>query len=125
MADLTKAKNLLRSAEDLFTRKEFAGVAGLAYQAFEAGIIVLSEKLREDLKDHLSRRKKAEELLGIPNQIMKKIWRYRNVDFYGNERIGENEKELSEIEIKEALTTVKDLLTKIENLIEKWKSKPS
>ncbi|HLD72355.1 MAG TPA: hypothetical protein VJA23_02115 [Candidatus Nanoarchaeia archaeon] len=125
MADLTKAKNLLRSAEDLFVRKEFAGVAGLAYQAFEVGIIVLSENLQEILKDHLSRRKKAEELLGIPTQMMKKIWRYRNVDFYGNERIGENKIELSEIEIKEALTTVKDLLIKIENLIQKWKFKPS
>ena len=57
--------------------------------------------------------------------MMKKIWRYRNVDFYGNERIGENKIELSEIEIKEALTTVKDLLIKIENLIQKWKFKPS
>ena len=63
MADLTKAKNLLRSAEDLFVRKEFAGVAGLAYQAFEVGIIVLSENLQEILKDHLSRRKKAEEFV--------------------------------------------------------------
>lgn len=125
MADLTKAKNLLRSAEDLFARKEFAGVAGLAYHAFEVGIIVLSENLQENLKDHLSRRKKAEELLGVPAQIMKKIWCYRNVDFYGNERIGENKTELSEIEIREALTTVKDLLIKIENLIQKWKSKPS
>lgn len=125
MADLTKAKSLLKSAENLFVRKEFAGVAGLAYQSFEAGIIVLSENIKEDLKDHLSRRKKAEELLGIPTLMMKKIWRYRNIDFYGNERFGDIEIKLSETEIKEALNTVKILLIKIEKLIREWNSKPS
>lgn len=123
MASLKKAYDLLKSAEDLFERNDFAGVAGLAYQAFEVGIISLSTSMEEDIKDHISRRKKAEELLGTSTETMKKLWAYRDVDFYGNEALGKEEKELNEEEIKESLNIVKNLLSQIEKLIQEWKQK--
>lgn len=77
MVDLKRAKSLLKSAEGLFQQGDFAGVSGLAYQAFETGIIALSEVLKESSIDHLSRRKRAEELLGVSTEITKKLWRSR------------------------------------------------
>ncbi len=117
MASLKKANELLRSAEDLFEKKDFAGVAGLAYQAFEVGVMALGKALKEDLKDHISRRKKVEKLLGVSKETMKRLWAYRNVDFYGNETVGDEERELNEEEIEESLNIVKNLLDKIESLI--------
>ncbi len=120
MVDLKRAKSLLKSAEGLYQQRDFAGVSGLAYQAFEAGIIALSQVLQEDSVNHLSRRKRAEELLGVSAEVMKKLWRARNVDFYGNETPNGRNRELSEAEIKEALNTVTNLLIKIEELIQEW-----
>ncbi len=119
MVNLKRAKSLLKSAEGLYQQGDLAGVSGLAYQAFEAGIIALSKVLQEDSGNHLSRRKRAEELLGISAQMMKKLWRYRNIDFYGNEAPGGEDLELNEEEIKEALNTVRNLLIKIEELAQK------
>lgn len=121
MADLRKANELLRSAEDLFEKKDFAGVAGSAYQAFEVGVIALGRVIKEDLRDHVSRRKKVEKLLGVSKETMKKLWVYRNVDFYGNEAVGEEERDLNEEEIEESLNIVRNLLNQIGNLIKEWK----
>ena len=41
--DLKRAKSLLKSAKDLYERGDMAGVAGLAYAAFESAIIALKE----------------------------------------------------------------------------------
>lgn len=118
MVDLKRAKSLLKSAEELYRQGDLAGVSELAYQAFEAGVIALSKVLQEDSDNHLSRRKRAEELLGISTEMMKRLWRYRNIDFYGNEVQGGEERELNEAEIKEALNTVRNLLVKIEELMQ-------
>ncbi|MEK6846064.1 MAG: hypothetical protein AABY26_04850, partial [Nanoarchaeota archaeon] len=63
---------------------------------------------------------RAEELLGESAEVMKKLWKARNIDFYGNEAPGGRNRELSETEIKEALNTVRNLLIKIEELIQEW-----
>lgn len=41
--DLVRAKKLLKSAQDLFKEGDIAGVAGLAYQGFEAATTALEE----------------------------------------------------------------------------------
>ncbi|MEK6845422.1 MAG: hypothetical protein AABY26_01575 [Nanoarchaeota archaeon] len=82
MVDLKRAKSLLKSAEGLYQQGDLTGVSGLAYQAFEAGIIALSKVLQEDSGNHLSRRRRAEGLLGISAEVMKKLWKYtRSVKF--------------------------------------------
>jgi HEPN domain-containing protein len=42
--DLERAKSLLKSAKALYERGDLAGVAGLAYAAFESAIIALTKK---------------------------------------------------------------------------------
>ncbi|MFH1275796.1 MAG: hypothetical protein ABIH82_01665 [Candidatus Woesearchaeota archaeon] len=117
MVDLRKAHGLLSSAKALFKLGDLAGVAGLAYQAFEAAIIVLSKINNNDKADHVTRRKKAEEILGTSEETMRKLWCYRSVDFYGNEKVGGEEKELTEDEIKYCLDTIEDLINKIEEYL--------
>lgn len=123
MVDLKKARSLLKSAEGLFEKKDFSGVAGLAYQAFEVGVMALGKAIKEDLRDHIARRRKVEELLGVSKETMRKLWSYRNVDFYGNEAVGEEERELKEEEVEEALNMVRNLLNQIEDLVKEWMSK--
>ncbi len=62
--DLERAKNLLKSAKVLYERGDMAGVAGLAYAAFESAIIALTKKKNGmDYPSHLLRRERAKVLL--------------------------------------------------------------
>ncbi len=64
LEDLERAKGLIRSARDLFKMKDFVGVAGLAYQAFESATMGLLEKKNgKDKKSHFERRKRVKEIL--------------------------------------------------------------
>ncbi len=62
--DLERAKKLLKSAKVLYERGDMAGVAGLAYAAFESAIIALTKKKNGmDYPSHLLRRERAKVLL--------------------------------------------------------------
>ncbi len=82
--DLERAKKLLQSAEHLVEKGDLAGAGGLAYQAFESAVIV------------------------------KKLWAVRNVDFYGNEKIGEASREIKKEEIKDSVQEVRKILKALE-----------
>lgn len=114
--DLERAKNLLTSAEKLFASEDLAGSGGLAYQAFESAVIAVTKfKGEKDYPDHEKRRKKAEELLKVSKEAVTKLWLVRNVDFYGNEKIGDEARKLKKEEIEDSLRVVKELIVKIEN----------
>ncbi len=56
---MQRAKNLLKSAEDLYEQGDLAGVAGLAYAAFESAIMSLTDKINgKDYKSHNLRKKR-------------------------------------------------------------------
>jgi len=116
MDDLERARKLLKSARDLFEMDDFAGVAGLTYQAIESAIIALtSKKNGKEYTDHVSRRKRAEEVLNLSKQTLRSLWSARNIDFYGNEKTGDEKKELTKEEIKAALTNAEDIIKNVED----------
>lgn len=113
--DLKRAKDLLNSAEKLFEGEDLAGSGGLAYQAFESAVMAVTKfKGEKDRPDHFKRRKKAKELLKVSEKAVKKLWTVRNVDFYGNEKIGEEAREIEKEEVESSLKEVKKVIEKIE-----------
>jgi hypothetical protein len=92
---------------------DLTGVAGLAYQAVECAIIYLTDKLKKEVYSH-GERKLAEELLELSKGALKDLWRTRNIDFYGNEVLGGELKELDEEQIKKTLKKSDLILAKIE-----------
>jgi len=45
------------------------------------------------------------------------LWEIRNIDFYGNIKIGSQKREISEKEVEEALKSVKKIIVEIEKII--------
>ena len=124
MDNLKRSNDLLKSAKDLLEKEDYAGVSGLAYQAVESAIITLTEKINgKDKKDHYSRRKRAQEILDLSKETLNKLWASRNIDFYGNEKIGEEKKELDIGEIKESVNKAEEIIGKIENTLKEEKAK--
>lgn len=116
--DLKRAKNLLKSAEDLFEYGDIYGVAGLAYQAFESATMALLKKInRRNQLTHLSRRKRAKTLLKKYKDKIDFIWSARNIDFYGNIRIGEGKKEITMEEVSECLSLISSMIKDIDDLL--------
>ncbi len=117
--DLRRAKNLLISAKDISERGDIYGVAGLAYQAFESATIALMEKVNgQEQTTHFARRKRAKELLADYRDKIDILWEVRNVDFYGNVKIGNEKREISREEVMECLALVEDMISEIEKLLE-------
>jgi len=113
--DLERAKRLLQSAEYLVEKGDLAGAGGLAYQAFESAIIAVTRmEGQKDYPDHSQRRKKAEELLKVSQDKVKKLWAIRNVDFYGNEKVGEASREVKKEEIDDSVQEVRKIIKAIE-----------
>ncbi len=126
MDNLKRSNELLKSAKDLMGKEDYAGVAGLAYQAVESAIVDLTGKVNgKDKKGHYSRRKRAQEILNLSKGTLNKLWSSRNIDFYGNERMGEEQKELNKEEIKESVTKAEEIIKKIEDTIKEEKAKTS
>jgi len=124
MDNLKKSDDLLKSAKDLLEKQDYAGVAGLAYQAVESAIIVLTEKINgKDKKSHHNRRKRAREILDLSKETLDKLWSSRNIDFYGNEKIGEGKRELDIEEIKESVGKAEEIIEKIKNALQEEKTK--
>ncbi len=113
--DLERAKKLLQSAEHLVEKGDLAGAGGLAYQAFESAVIAVTRlEGQKDYPDHTQRRKKAEELLKVSQDKVKKLWAVRNVDFYGNEKIGEASREIKKEEIENSVQEVRKIIKALE-----------
>ncbi len=119
LEDLERAKGLIRSARDLFKMKDYVGVAGLAYQAFESATMGLLEKRNgKDKKSHYHRRKRVKEILTEHSSKIDELWDVRNVDFYGNSRIGEKKRDLTEEEIEDSLNEVECIIEEIEGILD-------
>ncbi len=122
MADLMlkRAKQLLKSAEELYKMEDLHGVAGLAYQAFECAVIALNRsKNGKDIPSHQYRRKRAEEKIASCKNKLDFLWEARNIDFYGNANPNEELKELSKEQIKECLAIVTSIIEEIEEMLDK------
>lgn len=122
MADLMlkRAKQLLKSAVELYDMGDFHGVAGLAYQAFECAIIALNRsKNGKDVPSHVYRRKKAEEKIESCKDKLDFLWEARNIDFYGNANPNEELKELTPKQIEECLLVVSAIVKEVEELLSK------
>ena len=117
--DLERAKNLLKSAKDLYEQGDMAGVAGLAYAAFESAIIALIKKKNGmDYPSHLLRRERAKILLIEKYQDkIDLLWEVRNIDFYGNVKIGSEMREISRAEVEDGLNAVEEIIEEVEKVL--------
>lgn len=116
--DIKRAERLLKSASDLYKEGDIAGVAGLAYQAFESALVALSMKMNgSNGGTHLARRERAKELLVKFQDKIDFLWSVRNVDFYGNIMRREDKREISREEVKEALNIVEQIIEEIKKTI--------
>ena len=121
--DLERARNLLKSAKDLYEHGDMAGVAGLAYAAFESAIIALTKKKNGiDYPSHLLRRERAKVLLDKYQDKIDVLWEVRNIDFYGNVEIGSEMKELSIDEVEDGLSAVEKIIEEVEKVLKTRKN---
>jgi len=88
-----------------------AGVAGLAYQAFESALIALTQEINgADPGSHIARREWAKQLLAEHRDKIDRLWEARNIDFYGNPSPHQPKRELTRAEAEEALDAVTQML---------------
>jgi len=122
--DLGRARALLKSAETLYKEGDLAGVAGLAYQAFESAVIEFNKIVKgKDSASHKSRMETAKDIYAEHIHDLDFLWEMRNIDFYGNKKAGEVEDAgLEKEKIAKVLTTVRDIIIKTEELLEKKKA---
>lgn len=116
--DMERAKNLLKSAKALYERGDLAGVAGLAYAAFESAIIALTKRKNGfDYSSHLLRRERAKVLLEEYQDKIDVLWEVRNIDFYGNVKIGTELRELSRDEVEDGLNAVEKIIEEVDKVL--------
>lgn len=117
-ADIERAEGLLESARGLFHQGDLAGVAGLAYQAFESAMIALTEEINgADPGSHASRRSRAKVLLSSHRDRIDFLWEVRNVDFYGNPMLNQPKRGLTKEEVREALDSVETIIEEIKRIL--------
>ena len=115
--DIERAKALLKSAEKLYAEGDLAGVAGLAYQAFESAVIAFNKTVKgKDIASHGYRMETAKKIYSEHVHDIDFLWELRNIDFYGNIRPG-FDAELRKEKVSKALETVKEIIEKTEALV--------
>ncbi len=115
--DLDRAEALLKSARSAYGTGDIGGVAGLSYHALEAAASFLIETINgHDPGGHGGRMRRVSELLSICNSELDRVWRARNVDFYGNERIGEPKRLITIEEVRDSLETAERVLEEIKSM---------
>lgn len=120
--DMDRAKKLLKSAKDLYEQGDMAGVAGLAYAAFESATMTLTGKINgKDYRSHNLRRERAKTLLKKYHDKIDLLWEIRNIDFYGNIRIGSPKREISQEDVEEGLNAVENIIEEIEKILNEKK----
>jgi HEPN domain-containing protein len=115
--DLDRAEALLKSAKSAYATGDIRGVAGLSYHALEAAASFLIETINgHDPGGHGGRMRRVSELLSICNSELDRVWRARNVDFYGNENIGEPKRLITMEEVRDSLETAERVLGEIKSM---------
>lgn len=110
---------MLKSAQGLYEQGYLAGVAGLAYAAFESATMTLTIKINgKDYSGHNLRRERAKTLLKKYPDKIDLLWEIRNIDFYGNVKIGAKKREITLEEVKESLNAIKTIIREIEEILE-------
>jgi HEPN domain-containing protein len=116
--DIERAENLMKSARYLISQDDLAGVAGLAYQAFESAVISLTSVINgSDSRTHAARRERAKALLSNHRANIDLLWEVRNVDFYGNTHLYQPRRKLTKEEAVDALNTVEIIITDIKQML--------
>ena len=78
----------------------------------------MSRKIKKDMGESVRAR-----LLNLSKETLNKLWSSRNIDFYGNEKIGEEKKELNTEDIKESVNKAEEIIGKVENELKDEKAK--
>lgn len=108
----------MKSAQDLYDQGDFAGVAGLAYAAFESATMALTDKINgKDYPSHQLRNKRIKRILSRYEDKMDVLWEIRNIDFYGNVKLGSPKREISPEEVEEGLKIVEEIIREIERIL--------
>ncbi len=101
---MDRAKKLLKSARDLYEQDDLAGVVGLAYAAFESATMSLTIKINgKDQSSHHLRKERAKKFLSKYQDELDLLWEIRNVDFYGNVKLGSPKREISRKEVQHGI----------------------
>jgi len=117
--DLERAEALLGTARRSFERGDLAGVAGLAYQAFESAVSYLLEEVNgHDQGTHQGRRRRALELIGGTRDELQFTFTARNIDFYSNAERGGPKRNLTQEETVRALGIAEGFIAKAQGLLQ-------
>ena len=115
---LTRAWDLLRSAQSLVRDGNVTGSAGLAYQAFDLAAKALTQASNgNDAGGHHRRMRRAQRLLTTHADRLDFLWELRQRDFYGDVRPGAGQELPKPEEVEEAVTIVEAILTEIDQAL--------
>ena len=90
----------------------------MAYAAFESAIIALTKRKNgTDHPSHLLRRERAKVLLDKYRDKIDVLWEVRNIDFYGNVKVGTEMRELSRAEVEDGLNAVEKIIEEVEKVL--------
>ena len=116
---LERAEDLLLAARSILEGDRVAGIAGLSYQAVEAAAVHLIKIVNgHDPGGHYKRATRASELLHLCKDEMGRLWKLRNIDFYGNVLVGEPERSIGLDEARDSLETAMRLVAQVRSLLE-------
>ena len=116
--DLERAEALLQAARESLGKGRIVGIAGLSYQAVEAAATHLIEMVNgHDPGRHSKRIARATQLLHICRSEMDRLWRARNIDFYGNVSAGQPKRHITQDEARESLEVAERLVAQVKGLL--------
>ena len=96
------------------------GIAGMSYQAVEAAATHLIEMVNgHDPGRHSKRMARATQLLHLCRSEMDRLWRARNIDFYGNVSAGQPKRHITPDEARESLEVAERLVAQVKDLVGK------
>jgi len=94
------------------------GIAGISYQAVEAAATHLIEMVNgNDPGRHSKRMARATQLLHLCRSEMDRLWRARNIDFYGNVSAGQPKRHITPDEARESLEVAERLVARVKGLL--------
>ena len=116
---LDRALELLGTARRILDEGRVAGTAGLSYQAVEAAAVHMIRIVNgKDPGRHRGRATRASELLNLCQGEMDRLWRLRNIDFYGHVSVGDPERRISLDEAREAVEAATRLVALVRSFLD-------